>query len=1689
MPVEERGIDLGEYAAELRQWVIYVNPYSWATDEAKTTPSFVVAYKDHAVEVPLNEVVRIGTFLARAMPNATILWNGPGRSIRNHAHFQGVLRQFPITRQKRVQYQHEAGEYVRDLPVRNYVYTAQVHDVIEAARIKVTELKNAGRGFKEDMIDFLFTAVRDLEARILIIPRTKRKPEAMINGFGVPDMIGYGAFLKEEIQKFPKDPKLAQEMYTALLKEVGVPVENLETMSSPISKLIDKVQEKIHQVREVISFINSFTFIILFFGGVGKARQFISKLKQFLLSDKKDNSSQDGRTYVVGLLIAGAAVLILSAFHLGSFSWIFVGQITGIIITAVMVFLLYTRTKLGYSLRISRRLYQLNQLGFNPTINNIKLTGWNKLFTIVSFLQSYSVAQDPREILVLLKGMVHVHRGRAPPMGYSREKISILYEGIFEQDLFLNRFSPQTPLRIVLFRGGTGAGALTKTLQNLPNVKIDIILAGTDDGLTWRIPARDFNATGIPDAGKTLVDLADDSPLRTFFTVRMVGDSRERLANDFYSFLHKFDNSETPLSKRAQKLFNLLDGVDEHKRARIALYLKKFQNRYPGYNSLEAPFLKTGFTFNEVAMRSVLLIGAAWHHKEAGVENYWQKAIDELAIILGIDINRFNVHFTTAQRLHLMGMLEDGTIYFTETGVSEGIKNSRFYGLWLVDQIFNIESMEERFDLTELSENEIYSIRELSRKEVVETTRKVRVGKIQDAARFIEENSITSSANLISITSNVRAAIRAADIIIYANTSLESNIGSAVIVPEIRLAIKENTRAVKIHLANPTTENDLHGTTAKDLLERLYRYISHQELYVRKELDWNTVNHYIHYTIGRGLKYKALDKNKTYIPFDKSQIEQMTSGRVQAVALDLEIKTPSLSAKTGKEEFGFYSPQLLKEAVIAAFARKPSSTSEVGLGSSPIVKTKALIVHTNTDYAKQLKVVSEKLGYSVVVVESGHTALNIYNTAKQKMDPFKLVIVDEDLFGFSGSEILRQIETDPIMPILTSGDFKESIARALNQSTVRPLKVRYVYTEFNLTSLFYRVKSRLEIALIGLERDYQTITKRRSEGDSDIKEIASSPAYFGGANLQKVFVNILTSIAPRGAKAAVNRVIYLGLNLLENLKIGHRFVMTVLMVLGSIRINLALRRMVDSDSNIANEMTNLNSYIRDSETEMQLDDIFLMFIVSTLYAGNRQYRRESIQWLVSNLDEMSLIEWYLTKTTLQHLSLYESDEWIKDFAGYGNKQLNLGVLNKKLFSYFKKDKNSSSPLEDKEEENVSTLIRGPEGQFIDYRLFYPVVSPCCEYAEGNFQQAVKENLYYFAEYDDGLQVYFHTEAFDKVLKIVDEINIAFKGVSNKNLGIVTYGWVWLNGKRINLKGLIGYQGYEHPRSFEILRPYYQTKLPSGLAEYVDYQDEAEPLLSGIMRVKAWQRIQRSEIEEMIALEKPFRLRGNYYGVSLANMDFSTALLNIDEDADLRFTDFSYSRIPDYLQDRILVLDREYRKDVEFVESRKFIFDRGSSPIEETEKTFTEQFKKVFEKIQKLQMIRNLVNIRIDKEIYSLTAEEWQRVKEISLNRNHQVTYDPLNRMTIRLDNGEEVLGFIKETEFDIRKTSVDIPLLVAVRVNAFGGIDMNYADPIYLSRQFKNRLGYTIIKNGVVVGVYFPKTKGAAEIVVYVGRD
>ncbi|MCA9408467.1 MAG: response regulator, partial [Candidatus Omnitrophica bacterium] len=42
MPVEERGIDLGEYAAELRQWVIYVNPYSWATDEAKTTPSFVV---------------------------------------------------------------------------------------------------------------------------------------------------------------------------------------------------------------------------------------------------------------------------------------------------------------------------------------------------------------------------------------------------------------------------------------------------------------------------------------------------------------------------------------------------------------------------------------------------------------------------------------------------------------------------------------------------------------------------------------------------------------------------------------------------------------------------------------------------------------------------------------------------------------------------------------------------------------------------------------------------------------------------------------------------------------------------------------------------------------------------------------------------------------------------------------------------------------------------------------------------------------------------------------------------------------------------------------------------------------------------------------------------------------------------------------------------------------------------------------------------------------------------------------------------------------------------------------------------------------------------------------------------------------------------------------------------------------
>ncbi|MFA5357225.1 MAG: 2-phospho-L-lactate transferase CofD family protein, partial [Candidatus Omnitrophota bacterium] len=547
-------------------------------------------------------------------------------------------------------------------------------------------------------------------------------------------------------------------------------------------------------------------------------------------------------------------------------------------------------------------------------------------------------------------------------------------------------FSTSSPLNIVLFRGGRGAGALTQLLKNIPGVNVSIILAATDDGRSWYTASQDFNATGMPDCGKSLLDLATDEQVKKVLELRMKGQDSLLLKEEFNRLLDKL-NGNTPVEftlPETKKLYDsFLSITDTQKQKELLSYLVTFRD------TLKHKFSNSGFTYNDIPVRSIALVGAAWRlalDKDPSLSSKalkdiptWQAASARIAHLLGVR-DGHQVIFTTLKRKHLMAMLADGTIYFTETGINEHPKTSEFLGLWLMNRKLDInlfaQNIKERISV-ELEEVGIpEKIKEDGlRKEIDETTRKLKnKGKALDVAKYIASLSITGCSRNgdAAATPEAIRALEEADAIIYCTTTLESNMGAGLIVKDVQEAIRNNKKAVKLHVCNPTIENDLPDTTALSMLERLYRYVSNKQLYRKNHLSWEDASDYVHYILGIGAEFGLMQDNykpengqeilrKSPIVFNATDIRSVTGNQVIPLGCDLEIKTPELKQKkdySGYElQFGLYSPKVIEEVILELLEPKGAA---VEIGSS------AADHFVSSPVNKELRLSLGVLGYSSV---------------------------------------------------------------------------------------------------------------------------------------------------------------------------------------------------------------------------------------------------------------------------------------------------------------------------------------------------------------------------------------------------------------------------------------------------------------------------------------------------------------------------------------------------------------------------------------------------------------------------------------------------------------------------------------------------------------------------------------------------
>lgn len=189
MPPEQKFLELKDFDPSLKEWLLGINPFFWAVDDTKQTPSFVVKYRLHKVYPSVEELIRAGARMAALMPNGMIVWNGPARSIGTHAHFQGVLRKYPVAAHKLVASSQEGDMSVANWPVRNYAFEGPLSEVITRAQEKVRELKASG--LAENMIDLSFDQRTDGFMRIVLVPRRGSVPHGFKTALGVSQILGY----------------------------------------------------------------------------------------------------------------------------------------------------------------------------------------------------------------------------------------------------------------------------------------------------------------------------------------------------------------------------------------------------------------------------------------------------------------------------------------------------------------------------------------------------------------------------------------------------------------------------------------------------------------------------------------------------------------------------------------------------------------------------------------------------------------------------------------------------------------------------------------------------------------------------------------------------------------------------------------------------------------------------------------------------------------------------------------------------------------------------------------------------------------------------------------------------------------------------------------------------------------------------------------------------------------------------------------------------------------------------------------------------------------------------------------------------------------------------------------------------------------------------------------------------------
>jgi 2-phospho-L-lactate transferase/gluconeogenesis factor (CofD/UPF0052 family) len=332
--------------------------------------------------------------------------------------------------------------------------------------------------------------------------------------------------------------------------------------------------------------------------------------------------------------------------------------------------------------------------------------------------------------------------------------------------------SGHADLRIVLFSGGRGSGALAELVATDPRIALTVAINGYDDGASTGEVRRFLgDALGPSDFRKNASRLAR---LRKTCAPALVDLLDRRLPDaatiaDVASLLDQLDRD--PADGPGD-----LAGIDASSRRRLAVRLRRFADAFGG--SPQPVDFRGASVGNFVFAGAFLSCG-----------RHFNAAVDDYCAIVGLPPGLIE-NVTDGSNAFLVALDDDDRLLGSEEEIVDARRRNRIKEIFLIDR--------------PLREEERQSLG-------------------SSPAQLREALALRSAAPRVNPRLVERVA--AAHLIIYAPGTQHSSLFPSYLTPGLSEAIAGNLEAIKLLVTNIQADAEITGSSAVDLVDRAVFYL------------------------------------------------------------------------------------------------------------------------------------------------------------------------------------------------------------------------------------------------------------------------------------------------------------------------------------------------------------------------------------------------------------------------------------------------------------------------------------------------------------------------------------------------------------------------------------------------------------------------------------------------------------------------------------------------------------------------------------------------------------------------------------------------------------------------------------------------------------------------------------------------